>query len=279
MEDAIISSANIRIPFVLDNGFRNDALLKMGFKPPQCRSTGTTIAGLVYDYCVHICCKLLKDGIVIGADSRATSGNIIGDKYCMKLHELAKNIYMCGSGTAADLDQLAHLLSANMELLKLTTERKPRGVAAVRIARQHLFKHMGYIGAYVIIAGTDFTGPFLYSVHAHGSSIKDNYLADGSGCLAAYGVLETNFKLNMTLDEALDLLKRALIAGMAADVNSGNTYTFAILKKNSVEIHTRNVPDFCEPIPKMLAYRYPPKTTKVLKQIKYDVVSSTKMME
>lgn len=42
----------------------------------------------------------------MGADSRATSGNIIADKNCMKVHYLTESIRACGAGTAADLDQV-----------------------------------------------------------------------------------------------------------------------------------------------------------------------------
>lgn len=38
---------------------------------------------------------------------------------------------------------------------------------------------MGYVGAYLILGGVDFYGPHLYSVHAHGSTSVDPYLADG----------------------------------------------------------------------------------------------------
>jgi 20S proteasome subunit beta 2 len=55
--------------------------LKDGFKPPKATKTGTTIVGIVY-----------KDGVVLGADTRATSGNIVSDKNCEKIHFLAKNM-------------------------------------------------------------------------------------------------------------------------------------------------------------------------------------------
>lgn len=58
---------------------------------------------------------------------------------------------------------------------------------------------MGYVGAYLVIGGVDFYGPVLYSVHADGGSSKVPFLADGSGSLAAMGVLETYFKVDMNV--------------------------------------------------------------------------------
>lgn len=60
---------------------RNELLINDGFKPPKATKTGTTIVGIVY-----------KDGVILGADTRATSGNIVSDKNCEKIHFLAKNM-------------------------------------------------------------------------------------------------------------------------------------------------------------------------------------------
>ena len=44
----------------------------------------------------------------MGADSRATAGDLISDKACNKVHKLTDFIYACGAGTAADLDQVRY---------------------------------------------------------------------------------------------------------------------------------------------------------------------------
>ena len=81
--------------FDFTNHARNTMLAKNGIAPPKVTKTGTTIVGAVY-----------KDGLVIGADTRATAGSMVADKNCMKIHYLAPNIYCCGAGTAADCDHV-----------------------------------------------------------------------------------------------------------------------------------------------------------------------------
>ena len=49
------------------------------------KKTGTTIVGTVFD-----------GGVVLGADTRATAGSEVADKFCEKIHYLAPNIYCCG---------------------------------------------------------------------------------------------------------------------------------------------------------------------------------------
>lgn len=66
---------------------------------PQAMKTGTTIAGVTF-----------KDGVVLGADTRATGGTEVADKNCEKIHYLAPNIYCCGAGTAADTEKTTEII-------------------------------------------------------------------------------------------------------------------------------------------------------------------------
>ncbi|XP_036001697.1 proteasome subunit beta type-7-like [Fundulus heteroclitus] len=69
--------------FNFDNTARNAALegLFDGGQTPKPLKTGTTIAGVVF-----------KDGVVLGADTRATSSEVVADKMCAKIHYISPNI-------------------------------------------------------------------------------------------------------------------------------------------------------------------------------------------
>ena len=53
---------------------RNNYLSTKGIPLPKATSTGTTIVGCLF-----------KDGVVLGADTRATGGDIVMDKNCEKV--------------------------------------------------------------------------------------------------------------------------------------------------------------------------------------------------
>ena len=55
---------------------RNNFLADRGIPLPRATSTGTTIVGCLF-----------KDGIVLGADTRATEGDIVADKNCEKVSD------------------------------------------------------------------------------------------------------------------------------------------------------------------------------------------------
>lgn len=173
--------------FSFENHERNANLIATGLAEPKARKTGTTI-----------CAALYKDGVVLGADTRSTSGSTVANKNCDKIHYLADNMYCCGAGTAADTAKVTQMVASQLELHRLLIN-KPQVpvIAATRMLRQHLYQYQGHIGAALIIGGVDATGAYVYSIAPHGSMDKLEYTAMGSGCLAAISVLETGFKPNM----------------------------------------------------------------------------------
>jgi 20S proteasome subunit beta 2 len=60
--------------FDFSNVVRNTFLETKGIPLPKATSTGTTIVGCLF-----------ADGVVLGADTRATSGPIVADKNCEKV--------------------------------------------------------------------------------------------------------------------------------------------------------------------------------------------------
>ena len=117
---------------------------------------------------------------------------------------------------------VTQLIASNLELHALSQNRQPRVIAALTMLKQHLFKYQGHLGAYLIVAGVDPTGAHLMSVQAHGSTDIGKYQSLGSGSLNAMAVLETNFKEDMTRDEAIKLCSDAILAGVWNDLGSGS---------------------------------------------------------
>lgn len=122
-----------------------------GLHVPKAIKTGTTIVGCRYK--VHymemdwislplliIATFIHQDGIVLGADTRATEGPIVADKNCEKIHYLAPNMYCCGAGTAADTEFTTNLISSKLELHRMSTGREARVVTAMTMLKQMLFK-------------------------------------------------------------------------------------------------------------------------------------------
>eukprot|EP00494_Astrolonche_serrata_P002369 UN02375 len=128
--------------FSFDLCRRNAMLEKNGLKMPGFRKTGTTIVGLVF-----------ADGVVLGADTRATEGPIVADKNCEKIHFMAPNIYCCGAGTAADTEAVTDMVSSQLQLHRYATSRESRVVTALTLLKTHLFNYQGHVSAALVLGG------------------------------------------------------------------------------------------------------------------------------
>ncbi|XP_018007004.1 proteasome subunit beta type-7 [Hyalella azteca] len=207
--------------FQFDNLARNNMLVSRGIQMPTAVKTGTTIVGVVY-----------KEGVVLGADTRATSGDLIADKNCDKIHYMQPNIYCCGAGTAADLEMTTQLMSSQLELHRLNTGRQVLVRTANRMLSQMLFRYQGHVGAALVLGGVDKYGPALYSIHPHGSSDYGPYQVMGSGSLAAMSVFETRWKPDLELEEAKLMVRDAIAAGIFNDLFSGSNVDMCVITRD-----------------------------------------------
>ncbi|NWW36509.1 PSB7 protein, partial [Panurus biarmicus] len=186
-----------------------------GLRVPAPRKTGTTIAGVIF-----------KDGIVLGADTRATEGMVVADKNCSKIHFISPNIYCCGAGTAADTEMTTQLISSNLELHSLSTGRLPRVVTANRMLKQMLFRYQGYIGAALVLGGVDgLVYHLLFQAQPpQGLRVLGN---------ASTGAV-TAFYLSQE-EEAKQLVRDAIAAGIYNDLGSGSNIDICVISKNKLD--------------------------------------------
>jgi 20S proteasome subunit beta 2 len=128
---------------------RNSYLASKGLQV-KTKKTGTTIVGVIYN-----------NGVILGADTRATEGSIVADPDCMKIHYLAPNIWCCGAGTAADTEFVTQMVASELELHRLNTKQESRVSHVEARLTSHLFRYQGHIGAALIVGGVDILGPKL----------------------------------------------------------------------------------------------------------------------
>ncbi len=174
--------------------------------------TGTTTVGIV-----------TKDGVVMGADQRATMGHLIAHKDTQKLFRIDNHLAMTIAGGVGDAQVLVRWLKSEVDLYKLKrgTEISVRAASTLmaNILNQNKFSPF-YVQ--LLVGGVDLEGNHIYSLDAAGGSIPDKFVTTGSGSVFVYGVLEDHYKDDMSLDEGLDLAVRGLTAAMKRDSASGD---------------------------------------------------------
>jgi 20S proteasome subunit beta 2 len=129
--------------------------------------------------------------------------------------------------------------------------------------KQHLFRHQGHIGAYLVVAGADPTGVHLFTVHAHGSTDKLPYVTMGSGSLAAMSVFESTWKPHQTREEAIALCAEAIKSGIFNDLGSGSNVDVCVITPEKTTL-LRNYIRPNERTKKARNYKFARGTTAVL---------------
>lgn len=237
--------------FSFENVERNLNLVKEGYAPPRTLKTGTTIVGVVF-----------KDGVVLGADTRATEGNIVADKRCQKIHYMAPNIMCCGAGTAADTEAVTSMVSSQLYLRRLETGKQSRVIQALTLLKRHLYRYQGHVSAALVLGGVDVEGPFLATIAPHGSTDRLPFVTMGSGSIAAMAAMESGFKDDMTCEEAKALVVSAIHKGIFNDPFSGTQVDVCVITKNSTEVLIGYDKPNEREFPRQ-RYNFPPGTTLI----------------
>ncbi|ALC48904.1 Prosbeta2 [Drosophila busckii] len=238
--------------FSMVNTKRNVELLLNGFAPPLPVRTGTSIVGLIF-----------QDGVILGADTRATEGPIVSDKNCSKIHRLQDHIFCCGAGTAADTEQMTLLTSAELDMHQLNTERQVPVMCASMLLRRTLFRYQGHISAALVLGGVDKLGPHVHCIHPCGSIDKIPYAAMGSGTLAAMAVMENGWHPGLSLEQAKQLVREAISAGVFNDLGSGSNIDLCILTREGTQ-HLRTETVASE---------------RGTRQVEYDILPNTSLVK
>ena len=189
--------------------------------PEDLKKTGTTTLGMV-----------CKEGVVIATEQRATMGTLIAHKATKKLYKIDEHLALATAGLVGDLQVLARYLNAEANLYRLKRDaRMPVKSAATLMS--NIMNQRKFAPYYVqlILGGYDNTGGYVFSLDAAGGSIPDKYTAGGSGSPYVFGVLEDNYKDNLTADEGIDLAVRAITAAKNRDSASGGMINVAVITK------------------------------------------------
>lgn len=179
--------------------------------------TGTTTLGLI-----------CKDGVVLAADRRATAGNLIANKETQKIIPIADNIAVTIAGTASDAQLLAKYAEAELRLKMIRTKRdvsvKEAANLTARLTYNNIRRPSMIPGiSHFIVGGADESGFYIYDVFPDGSIAEvRNFISSGSGSVMVYGVLETLYKPDMTIEEARKLAIKCINASIQRDSASGN---------------------------------------------------------
>lgn len=178
----------------------------------------------------------VDSGVVLSSEKRVSYGFTVTSKSAKKIFKITDYLGIACAGLIGDMQAIARSLRAEVRLYELDLNRRMPIRAAAKLLANILFsqRYMPLMSE-TLVGGIDDTGPHLYVLDAIGSLIEDDYAALGSGATIAIGILEANYRKDMTVDEAKNLAIRAVRAAIERDALSGDGIDLLIITKEGVE--------------------------------------------
>lgn len=186
-----------------------------------------------------------QGGVIVAVDSRATGGAWIASQTVKKVIEI--NPYLLGTmaGGAADCQFWERVLSKQCRIYELRNKERISVAGASKILANMIYsyKNMG-LSMGTMIAGWDKRGPGLYYVSDDGTRLTNNIFSVGSGSTYAYGVLDSEYKHDLSDKDAIELGRRAIYHATYRDAMSGGMVRIYHVKETGwVKISEEDVTD------------------------------------
>lgn len=188
-------------------------------------STGTTIMAVEFD-----------GGVVIGADSRTTTGPYIANRVTDKLTPIHDHIFCCRSGSAADTQAIADAVAYQLGFHSIVMNEPPLVQTAANLFKKLCYRYREELMAGIIVAGWDQRqGGQVFTVPIGGMLVRQPVAVGGSGSSYIYGFVDSNYKPGMNKQECLRFTGQALALAMERDGSSGGVARMAAITRAGLE--------------------------------------------
>lgn len=151
-------------------------------------------------------------GVIIGADSRTSTGSYVANRVTDKLTRISDKIYCCRSGSAADTQAIADIVAYYMYYQENQQGKDPMVAEAAEEFKKYCYNYRDQLCAGIIVAGYDKEkGGQVYSIPLGGMMVRDKCTIGGSGSSYVYGFIKEFYKEGMQKEECVDFVKRSII--------------------------------------------------------------------
>ena len=181
----------------------------------------------------------VKDGVILCADMRASAGYFIANNNTMKIQKIERHVGLTLAGGVADAQNIVDVLRYHANLHRVQTNEPITINSLARLTSLMFHQNRGYpFIADILIGGYDETGPALFNIDMFGSVEKKNYVTTGSGSPVAYGLLEEEYREDLSLDEAKVVALRAVKAAITRNIGTGDGINIALIDKDGFRLLT-----------------------------------------
>jgi len=182
---------------------------------------GATVVGISYN-----------NGVILAAEKRVAFGNFVVNKSIKKTFPVTDHVGAACAGMVADMQVLVRQVEALAKIRKLETRRELPPNSVAKLMSVIMFERRYFpLLTQVIVGGID-SKPEIYTLDPLGSVLPDDYAAVGTGAEMALGIMDAEFKPNMTEDKAKELAIRAIKSAIQRDSSSGDGIDVLVVSRD-----------------------------------------------
>ncbi len=183
-----------------------------------------------------------KDGVALASEKRVHFAGRVLSKTGKKVFKVTDWIGIACAGLISDFQILTSTIRAYTLLFSFERGRKISVKSTAKFMSGVLYSRRWFpYFTDTLVGGIDDKGGQLFALDLIGSLIDDVYAAIGTGAQVAIGVLEEEYKENMSLEEGKQLLIKAIKSASERDPLSGNGIDVLLISQKGAEFSEINL--------------------------------------
>ena len=182
---------------------------------------GATAVGISY-----------QGGVLLAAEKRVSFGNFVVNKNTKKTFAVTELVGAACAGMIADMQVLVRQVGALAKIRKLETKRNVAPNSVAKLMSVIMFERRFFpLLTQVIVGGVD-GKPQIYTLDPLGSLLPDEYAAVGTGAEMALGVMDAEYKKELSEEKARELAIKAIKSSIQRDSSSGDGIDLLLISNN-----------------------------------------------
>jgi len=185
---------------------------------------GATAVGITYN-----------EGVVFASERRIAYGNFVVSKTTKKTFVITQYVGAACAGLVADMQILSLQVAALAKIRRMEIKREVPPNTIAKMMSNMMYERRFFPLLTQVIVGGLVDKPTIYTLDPLGSVLPDDYAAVGTGAEMALGVLDPQYKNDLTETQAVELAVKSVRAASMRDSASGDNIDVLVINKNGAK--------------------------------------------
>jgi len=182
-----------------------------------------------------------NDGVVFASERRIAYGNFVVSKTTKKTFVITPHVGAACAGLVADMQILSLQIAALAKIRRMEIKRDVPPNTIAKMMSNMMYERRFFPLLTQVIVGGLVDKPTIYTLDPLGSVLPDDYAAVGTGAEMALGVLDPQYKKDLTEAQAVDLAVKSVRAASMRDSASGDNIDVLVMNKDGAKETTENI--------------------------------------